>query len=144
MWHWRMFLFSSSVVFLMRWKRELLCLMWCADPSLSSTTSGATPASSTSEPLPIKPIRAWRDPPRHHHTITTSGDERGDGRQEGERESRITQGGMEGRKRAEISGSGGGIKSFKSHSMTSLKDTRTPRRHRKLPSLSEGNHNTPR
>lgn len=37
--------------------------MLCADPSLSSTTSRATPASSTTEPLPIKPIRAWRDPP---------------------------------------------------------------------------------
>lgn len=62
-WHWRMFPFPSNVVFLMRWKRELLCLMLCADLSLSSTTLRATAASSTTELPPIKPIRAWRETP---------------------------------------------------------------------------------
>lgn len=62
-WHRRMFPFSVNIVFLMRWKRELLRPMLCADPSLSSTTSRATSASSTTELPPIKPIRAWREPP---------------------------------------------------------------------------------
>lgn len=82
----------------MRRKRELLCLMLCADPSLSSTTSRATPASSTTELLPIKPIRAWRDPPSGDGEMVGGGEKTGGG---GGRESRITRRSMEGRRRGE-------------------------------------------
>jgi len=43
--------------------------MFCADPSLSRTTSRDRAAPSAAEPLPIKPIRPWRHPLQRPRSI---------------------------------------------------------------------------